>query len=94
VFAFARKAAVSPSDGDEGARGDDDTKIRRLPSKTELSKLFALAHGESRHIALAVGLLFLSSGVTLSVPMGMCKIIDIIIGNAGGDPTVLTDTLV
>jgi hypothetical protein len=94
LFAFARKAAVSPSDGDEGARGDDDTKIRRLPSKTELSKLFALAHGESRHIALAVGLLFLSSGVTLSVPMGMGKIIDIIIGNAGGDPTVLTDTLV
>lgn len=73
--------------------GSEDTKSRRLPSRTELNKLFALAHGESRNIAMAVGLLFMSSGVTLSVPMGMGKIIDIIIGNAGGDPTVLTNTL-
>lgn len=73
--------------------GGGDTATRRLPSANELRRLFGLAHGESRNIAVAVSLLFLSSGVTLSVPMGMGKIIDIIVGNAGGDPSALTSTL-
>ena len=35
-----------------------------------------LAHGEGPYIAAGVGLLLISSGVSLSVPMGMGHIID------------------
>eukprot|EP00041_Stephanoeca_diplocostata_P031069 m.958248 g.958248 ORF g.958248 m.958248 type:complete len:752 (+) comp23879_c0_seq13:259-2514(+) len=73
--------------GDESqAFGNEVAKpSKRIPSKDELQRLASLAAGEGKSIAVAVGLLLTSSAVTMSVPMGMGHIIDLVSANATGD---------
>eukprot|EP00088_Acartia_fossae_P071392 TRINITY_DN9788_c0_g1_i11.p1 TRINITY_DN9788_c0_g1~~TRINITY_DN9788_c0_g1_i11.p1 ORF type:complete len:655 (-),score=72.17 TRINITY_DN9788_c0_g1_i11:343-2286(-) len=49
----------------------------RLPNK-EISRLFSLAKSERKRLAGAIGLLVISSGVTMSVPFALGKVVDII----------------
>ena len=56
-------------------------KKQMVPKKSELMKLAQLAQSEKRNIATAIVLLMFSTSVTLSVPMGIKYIIDIITEN-------------
>lgn len=51
---------------------------RQIPKKSEISRLMALAKPEKWRLAAAIGLLFVSSTVSLAVPFGIGKVIDII----------------
>ena len=51
---------------------------RTVLKKTELRRLLTLAVPEKYRLAAAMGLLFISSAVTMSVPFALGKIIDII----------------
>lgn len=54
----------------------------------------ALAHGEGPYIAAGVGLLLISSAVSLSVPMGMGHIIDTVVtAGSAADPDAMAASL-
>eukprot|EP00040_Diaphanoeca_grandis_P009930 m.50854 g.50854 ORF g.50854 m.50854 type:complete len:691 (-) comp21358_c0_seq1:61-2133(-) len=65
-----------------------------VPRKDELRKIVGLAHGEGKYIGSAVALLLISSSVSMSVPMGMGYIIDIIVSAGQETPENLHETLV
>ncbi|CAD5121263.1 DgyrCDS9794 [Dimorphilus gyrociliatus] len=54
------------------------TKKNAQLSKSDLSRLFSLAKPERARLISAIGLLFISSGVTLAVPYGIGRVLDII----------------
>ncbi|XP_004365108.2 ATP-binding cassette sub-family B member 10 [Capsaspora owczarzaki ATCC 30864] len=53
-------------------------------TQSELSRLMGLAKPEARTLAIAVGLLVVSSAVTMAVPFSMGRIIDIIFAETQG----------
>lgn len=54
------------------------TKAKRLPTSSEVIRLLHLARPERWHLAGAVGLLVISSSVTIAVPFCVGKVIDVI----------------
>lgn len=58
------------------------SKARTIPSTSEIRRLLSQSYPERWKILGAVGLLFISSGVTMAVPFCMGKVIDIIYTSA------------
>ncbi|XP_061414936.1 ATP-binding cassette sub-family B member 10, mitochondrial [Lethenteron reissneri] len=87
-----RRFASGPDDGrglkqagDTGAASEVGGVKSADDSSKDLKKLMALARPESRTLAAAVGLLCISSVVTMSVPFCLGKVIDVINSTGGVD---------
>lgn len=84
------KSESVASDGKKELERQSSTK-RQLKTE-DIYRILSLAKPEYKSIAGAVGLLFLSSAVTMSVPFCMGKIIDIIY-TSSQDPAQMVETL-
>ncbi|KAJ1679335.1 ATP-binding cassette permease mdl1, partial [Spiromyces aspiralis] len=89
----AAPGPASPTSTGAGGGGDEKptTKAGR---KDGIFRLLKLAKGEAKLLGSAVGLLFISSSVTMAVPFSMGKIIDMVTDPAFPVPFDLTLTQV
>ncbi|KAK4055100.1 ATP-binding cassette permease mdl1 [Microbotryomycetes sp. JL201] len=84
----AQSATQRPADADRNlapATSPDATKVTKLAERVqmgEIRRLVQLAKPERKTIGLAIGLLCVSSTVSLSIPMFIGKIIDLFSGSA------------
>ncbi|CDR47255.1 hypothetical protein NBRC10512_002657 [Rhodotorula toruloides] len=80
--AAVAKTASPPIDEGEVAESGAKEKVKM----GEVRRLLQLAKPERRTIGIAIGLLCISSGVSLSIPLGIGRIIDIFSGQASNLP--------
>ncbi|GJN92062.1 hypothetical protein Rhopal_005090-T1 [Rhodotorula paludigena] len=79
--AQADKDVAPPATADEEAQS-----LKEKVKMGEVRRLVQLARPERKTIGLAIGLLCISSGVSLSIPLGIGRIIDIFSGQSTGLP--------
>ncbi|GAA6064326.1 hypothetical protein JCM10212_004565 [Sporobolomyces blumeae] len=86
----ARKLGAEVSNLRESAKEVDEderaTKAKEKIRMGEVKRLFVLAKPERKTIGIAIGLLCVSSTVSLSIPLGIGRIIDLFSGNASSLP--------
>ncbi|GAA6018263.1 hypothetical protein JCM11491_005128 [Sporobolomyces phaffii] len=75
--------ATSPIEDDVDAPGDKKKEKIKIG---EVKRLMVLAKPERKTIGIAIGLLCVSSTVSLSIPFGIGRIIDLFSGNASSLP--------
>jgi len=80
------------NDGEVENKGDEKGSAKKQLKSEDLFRILSLAKPEYKSLAGAIGLLFISSAVTMSVPFCMGKIIDIIYSSSQ-DTTQMVETL-
>lgn len=83
---------ASEEHADKGTVIEPENKKKRQLKSDDLLRILSLAKPEYKSLAGAIGLLFISSAVTMSVPFCMGKIIDIIYSTSQ-DTTQMVETL-
>ncbi|GAA5922677.1 ABC transporter ATP-binding protein [Sporobolomyces koalae] len=81
----ARSDASTSRDSQEDADSTADSKKEKIKIG-EVKRLMVLAKPERKTIGIAIGLLCVSSTVSLSIPFGIGRIIDLFSGNASSLP--------
>ncbi|XP_042353520.1 ATP-binding cassette sub-family B member 10, mitochondrial [Plectropomus leopardus] len=93
--AFASSSAASTPSPAGSVKTQTDTKTAQTPTTVPLDdvkRILQLAHPERWRLAAAVGLLTVSSAVTMSAPFFLGKVIDTIY-NTGADTETMTASL-
>ncbi|KAK2150002.1 hypothetical protein LSH36_427g01031 [Paralvinella palmiformis] len=80
---YSTRAEVIKEAGELSKQGRNAVKaVKRIPQVNEIKRLFGLAKSEKMKLAAAVFFLLISSAVTMAVPFGIGRVIDIIYSKA------------
>jgi len=92
AYSYRRRSFSSNGNEKSGTDIAKESPARKQLKTEDLFRILSLAKPEYKSLAGAIGLLFISSAVTMSVPFCMGKIIDIIY-TSSQDTTQMVETL-